>query len=184
MALGRDLLNEFGSISGVLEANLEQLEAIKGFGIAKYAQLQVVLEVSKRTLSEALKLGTKLSSPTAMRDFLRLEIGKKPYEVFFGLFLDTQNRLLEARELFRGTLAESSVYPREVLKAALTANAASVVFAHNHPGGTAFPTREDKVLTKVLTNALTLIGVRTLDHLIIASDGIYSFAEHDQLSTS
>ena len=109
VAMGRDLLNEFGSISGVLCAKLEQFDAIKGFGTAKFAQLQVVLEVSKRTLAETLRIGTKLSSSVAMRDFLRLELGQKSYEVFFVLFLDSQNRLIEARELFRGTLGRSSV---------------------------------------------------------------------------
>jgi DNA repair protein RadC len=184
VAMGRDLLNEFGSISGVLCAKLEQFDAIKGFGTAKFAQLQVVLEVSKRTLAETLRIGTKLSSSVAMRDFLRLELGQKSYEVFFVLFLDSQNRLIEARELFRGTLGRSSVYPREVVKAALAANAASVVFAHNHPGGVASPTEADKTLTKVLTNALDLIDVRILDHLIIAAGEVYSFAEHDQISGS
>ncbi len=179
--LARDLLVTFGTLSGVLGATFDQLAARKGFGSAKFAQLQVVLEISKRTLGETLKQGVRLGSSTAARDFLRLELGGRPYEVFVALFLDPQNRLIEARELFRGTLAESSVYPREVVKAALAVNAASVVFAHNHPGGAAAPTAADRALTTLLAKALALVDVRSLDHLIITADEVYSFAEHGQL---
>jgi DNA repair protein RadC len=179
--LARDALVQFGSLSAVFAASFEQFSTIRGFGEAKFAQLQAVLEVAKRTLGETLREGITLSSPKAVRDYLCLELGRKPYEVFFVLFLDSQNRLLEARELFRGTLSETSVYPREVVKAALTANAAGVVFAHNHPSGIAEPTRADEVLTRILINALALIGVRALDHFIVAGNQVYSFAEAGRL---
>lgn len=179
--LARDALYQFGSLSAVFGASFEQFSSIKGFGAAKFAQLQAVLEMAKRTLGETLREGVTLSSPEAVRDYLRLELGRKPYEVFFVLFLDSQNRLLEARELFRGTLSETSVYPREVVKAALAANAAAVVFAHNHPSGIAEPTRADEILTQILVNALALIEVRALDHFIVAGNQVFSFAEEGRL---
>ncbi len=179
--LARDAIQQFGSLSAVFSASFEQFSSVKGFGEAKFAQLQAVLEVTKRTLGETLREGLTLSSPRAVRDYLRLELGSKPYEVFFALFLDSQNRLLEARELFRGTLGKTSVYPREVVKAALAANAAAVVFAHNHPLGIAEPTAADESLTKTLVNALALIDVRALDHFIVAGNQVYSFAEAGRL---
>jgi DNA repair protein RadC len=182
VALARDALLRFGSLSGVFAASFEQFAEVKGFGAAKYAQLQAVLEVTKRTLGETLRQGAILSSPDAVRDYLCLELGRKPYEVFFALFLDPRNRLLEARELFRGTLGETSVYPREVVKAALAANAAAVVFAHNHPSGVAEPTAADDHLTQTLMRALAVVDIRALDHFIVAGNQIYSFAEHGRLT--
>jgi DNA repair protein RadC len=179
--LAREALLRFGSLSGVFGASFEEFASMKGFGPAKYAQVQAVLEVTKRTLGETLRQGVALSSPGAVRDYLCLELGRKPYEVFFALFLDSRNRLLEARELFRGTLGETSVYPREVVKAALAANAAAVVFAHNHPSGIAEPTVADDVLTDNLTAALAMVDIRALDHFIVAGNQIYSFAEHGRL---
>lgn len=181
--LARDALMQFGSVSALFAASFEQFSTVNGFGEAKFAQMQAVLELAKRTLGETLREGITLSSPKAVRDYLCLELGRKPYEVFFVLFLDSQNRLLEARELFRGTLSETSVYPREVVKAALAANAAGVVFAHNHPSGIAEPTRADEVLTGTLINALALIGVRALDHFIVAGNQVYSFAEAGRLDS-
>ncbi len=181
VALARDALLRFGSLSGVFAASFEQFAEVKGFGAAKYAQLQAVLEVTKRTLGETLRQGAILNSPGAVRDYLCLELGRKPYEVFFALFLDSRNRLLEARELFRGTLGETSVYPREVVKAALAANAAAVVFAHNHPSGLAEPTAADHHLTATLMRALAVVDIRALDHFIVAGNQIYSFAEHGRL---
>lgn len=179
--LAREALVYFGGLSGVFSASLPAFSAVKGLGPAKFAQLQAVLEMTKRTLGEALREGPALGSSRAVRDFLMLEIGDKPYEVFFGLFLDGQNRLLDARELFRGTLTQTSVYPREIVKAALAANAASVVFAHNHPSGVAEPSHADEILTQTLEAALALVDVRTLDHLIVAKNQIFSFAEHGKL---
>ncbi len=179
--LARDLLVRFEGLSGVFSAPLSEFKAIKGLGPAKYAQLQAVLEMTKRTLGERLREGPVLSSSRAVREFLTLELGDKPFEVFFALFLDSQNRLLDARELFRGTLTQTSVYTREVVKAALEANAASVVFAHNHPSGVPVPSQADEILTQTLETALGLVDIRTLDHLIVAGNRIFSFAEHGKL---
>ena len=130
---------------------------------------------------QALAERPLFDSPEAVRHFLKLQIGAKPHEVFLALFLDAQHRLLSTEELFRGTLAQTSVYPREVVKRALEVNAAAVVFAHNHPSGIAEPSRADEMLTGALRNALDLVDIRTLDHFIVAGPLVYSFAEHGKL---
>lgn len=179
--VARQALTLFGGLSGLFGAGLDEFAKVKGLGPAKFAQIQAILEMTKRTLGETLRAGPALGSSRAVRDFLALHIGGKPYEVFFGLFLDAQNRLLDARELFRGTLTQTSVYPREVVKAALAANAAAVVLAHNHPAGAATPSAADVALTGVLETALALVDVKVLDHLIIAGNEIFSFAEDGRL---
>ena len=118
-----------------------------------------------------------LTSPQAVRDYLRLRLGDREHEVFVALFLDSQHRLIAFEELFRGTLAQTSVYPREVVKAALRHNAAAVIFAHNHPSGVAEPSRSDEMLTTALKQALALVDIRTLDHLVVGGTNITSFAE-------
>ncbi len=125
--------------------------------------------------------GDALASPQAVRDYLRLALASRPYEVFVGLFLDSQNRVLAAEELFRGTLAQTSVYPREVVKAALARNAAAMIFAHNHPSGVAEPSRADELLTQALRQALALVDIRTLDHFVVAGSRVVSFAERGLL---
>jgi len=125
--------------------------------------------------------GDALTSPQAVRDYLRLRIANLEYEVFIALFLDSQNRLIVAEELFRGTLAQTSVYPREVVKAALKHNAAAVIFAHNHPSGVAEPSRADELLTQALKQALALVDIRTLDHFVVAGASVTSFAERGLL---
>ena len=179
--VARDCLTRFGDLTGLFAATLSQLSEVRGLGPAKFTQLQAVLEMAKRALGEQLKQGPLLSSPKAVRDYLRLQIGAKPYEVFFALFLDAQNRLIDAQELFRGTLTQTSVYPREVVKHALAFNAAAVVFAHNHPSGVAEPSRADEMLTQTLQSALNLVDIRTLDHFIVAGNAVYSFSEHGKL---
>jgi DNA repair protein RadC len=179
--VSREALSHFGGLSGLFSADYTSFAKLKGLGPAKYAQIQAILEMTKRTLGETLRAGPALGSSRAVRDFLALHIGSKPYEVFFGLFLDAQHRLLDARELFRGTLTQTSVYPREVVKAALAANAAAVVLAHNHPAGSASPSPADVALTEVLERALDLVDVRILDHLIIAGNQVFSFAEDGRL---
>lgn len=179
--LARVALIRFKTLSGLFSAPLSEFTAIKGLGQAKFAQLQAVLEMAKRTLEESLREGPALGSSTAVREYLRLEIGLKPYEVFFALFVDSQNRLLEATELFRGTLAETSVYPREIIKAALRVNAAAVIFAHNHPSGIAAPSLADRVLTRTLQLALDAVEVKTLDHLVVTGSGVFSFADAGHL---
>ncbi len=179
--LGRDALARFGGLSGLLAATPSELTSMPGLGPAKSAQLQAVLELARRSLREDIRRDTALNSPGAVRDYLRLTLARREHEVFIALFLDAQNRLLVAEELFRGTLTQTSVYPREVVKRALALNAAAVIFAHNHPSGVAEPSRSDELLTATLRQALTLVDVRVLDHLIVAGSATVSFAERGLL---
>ena len=179
--LARICLARFAGLTGLFAATQDQFCEIDGLGPAKYAQLQAVLELARRALAETLAARPLLQSPGAVRDYLRLAIGAKPHEVFFALFLDAQHRVIAADELFRGTLTQTSVYPREVVKRALAVNAAAVVFAHNHPSGVAEPSRADDMLTAALKTALELVDVRTLDHFIVAGTAVYSFSEHGKL---
>ena len=180
--LARELLKRFGSLNRLFAASLDELSAVPGMGPAKYAQLQAVLEMSRRALSEAMKQGDALSTPAVVRDYLRLQLAGLPYEVFYALWLDAQNRLIAAEELFHGTLTQTSVYPREVVKKALAHNAAAVVLAHNHPSGVAEPSSADEFLTCELKQALALVDVRVLDHFIVAGPSqALSFAERGLL---
>ena len=166
--LGRELINRFGSPNRLFSASMAEFAAVPGMGQAKYAQLQAVLEMAKRALGEQLSARELLSSPQAVRDYLRLTLGGLPHEVFLAMWLDAQNRLIATEELFRGTLTQTSVYPREVVKRALAHNAAAVILAHNHPSGVAEPSAADEALTRVLKEALNLVDVRLLDHFIVA----------------
>jgi len=179
--LGRAALARFGGLAGLLAASTGELAAIDGLGPAKSAQLQAVLELARRSLREEVRRDTLLSSPGKVRDFLRMTLSRREHEVFMALFLDSQNRLLAADELFRGTLTQTSVYPREVVKRALALNAGAVIFAHNHPSGVAEPSRSDELLTASLKQALALVDVRVLDHLIVAGTATMSFAERGLL---
>ncbi|MFZ6648419.1 RadC family protein [Undibacterium sp. TJN25] len=179
--LGRDMLSRFGSLSGLFSASIKDFSAMHGLGDAKYAQLHAVLELAKRAISEELQSGTGLSSPQAVKRYLQLMIGNKPYESFAVLFLDVKNRLIASEELFRGTLSHASVYPREVVKAALQHNAAAIILAHNHPSGSTEPSQADIALTQKLKQALSLVDVSVLDHFIVANPHVYSFAEHGQI---
>ncbi len=179
--LGRDLLQHFGGLHRLFAASLEDVSAVRGFGPAKYAQLQAVVEMARRSLSEQIGERDAMTSPRAVREFLSLLLGSRPHEVFVVLFLDSQNRLLLSEELFRGTLTQTSVYPREVVKSALRHNAAGVIFAHNHPSGVAEPSRADELLTQTLKQALALVEIKTLDHFIVAGTRTVSFAERGLL---
>jgi DNA repair protein RadC len=179
--VARDLLGRFGGLSRVFAAPPAEVAAVNGLGPAKSAELAAVVELVRRALAEEARAGDALTSPQAVRDYLRLALGGRPHEVFVGLFLDSQNRLLAADELFRGTLAQTSVYPREVVKAALARNAAAMIFAHNHPSGVAEPSRADELLTQALKQALALVDVRTLDHFVVAGGRVVSFAERGLL---
>jgi DNA repair protein RadC len=139
--------------------------------------LQAIFEMSRRALQEEMQQRDVLSSPSAVRDYLRLKLGGLSREVFIVLFLDAQNRVMASEELFAGTLTQTSVYPREVVKRALHHNAAAAIFAHNHPSGIAEPSRADELLTKALKDALALIDVKALDHFIVAGNTLLSFAE-------
>ncbi len=175
--LARELLQSFGSLTALTHASEAAFCAVPGLGPAKYAQLQAVMEMARRALKEQSKQRDALSSPQAVRDYLRLQLGSREYEVFMAVFLDTQNRVIAMEELFRGSLKETSVYPREVVKRALAHNAAALIFAHNHPSGVAEPSRADELITQALKQALALVDVRVLDHFIVAAGGGVSLAE-------
>jgi len=180
--LARELIGHFGSLNRLFSATASEFSSIPGMGAAKYAQLQAVLEMAKRALGETMKERCAFSSPAVVRDYLRLHLSALPYEVFFALWLDSQHRLLAAEELFRGTLSQTSVYPREVVKRALAHNAAAVVFAHNHPSGVAEPSAADETLTRNLKQSLALVDVRVLDHFVVAGvSPPLSFAERGLL---
>jgi DNA repair protein RadC len=179
--IARTLLSRFGSVGALLEAGAEQLAAVPGLGSAKSAQLQAALELSRRALKEELSSRDVLSSPRAVRDYLRLALAGRQHEVFVVLLLDAQHRVIACEDLFRGTLTQTSVYPREVVKCALRHNAAAVIFAHNHPSGVAEPSHADEILTRTLKSALALVEVQVLDHFIVAGAGTTSFAERGLL---
>lgn len=179
--LAGDLLARFKSINALFAASVTDFTRIKGLGEAKYVQLMAAHELARRALAEQLRREAVLNSPARVRDFLKLNLGHLPHEVFMALFLDAQNRLIAAEELFRGTLTQTSVYPREVVKRSLHHNAAAVVFAHNHPSGVAEPSQADELLTRALTQALQLVDVRVLDHLIVGNGAVLSFAERGLL---
>jgi len=187
--LGRDLISRFRGLNRMFSASQAEFSALPGMGPAKYAQLQAkyaqlqaVLEMARRALSEEMRQGMAFASPGAVRDYLRLHLAGLEHEVFFALWLDAQNRLIAAEELFRGTLTQTSVYPREVVKRALRHNAAAVVLAHNHPSGVAEPSRADELLTSELKQVLALVEVRVLDHFIVAQQSPpLSFAERGLL---
>jgi DNA repair protein RadC len=179
--LARDLLTEFGSLNGIFNASRDALTAVNGMGDSKYVQVQAIFEMARRALSEQMRQRDALTSPQQVRDYLCLKLGGMTREVFVVLFLDAQNRVVAQEELFAGTLTQTSVYPREVVKRALHHNAAAVIFAHNHPSGVAEPSRADEVLTKALKDALALVEVRALDHFVIAGNVALSFAERGLL---
>jgi DNA repair protein RadC len=180
--LARALLARFdGSLRRLADAPFEALSALPGVGPAKATQLMAVVELVRRGLAEELEQGAVLSSPQAVRDYLRLALENRPYEIFTVLSLDAQNQLIAVDELFRGTLTQTSVYPREVVKLALAHNAAGVIFAHNHPSGVAEPSRADELLTTALKQALLLVDVKVLDHFVIGRGTVVSFAERGLL---
>ena len=178
--LARELLANLNGLGGLL-ASPENLQNIKGLGPAKIAQLAAVMEVARRCLKEDLRSASALTSPGAVRDYLRLAISSREHEVFVCLWLDAQHRVIANEELFRGTLTQTSVYPREIVKAGLKANAAAVIFAHNHPSGVAQPSQADELLTRNLKEALSLVDIKVLDHFVVAGHQTLSFAERGLL---
>lgn len=179
--LGHDMVCHFGSLGQLFSASLNHFSTINGLGPAKFAQLQAVLELARRAIAEQLEEGVNLNSPDTVKAYLQMMLAAKPYEAFAVLFLDVRNRLIETLELFRGSLTQTSVYPREIVKAALDRNAASVILAHNHPSGKAEPSSADHSLTRVLKQSLNLVDIEVLDHFIVAGSKVYSFAEHGRL---
>jgi DNA repair protein RadC len=179
--LARDLLSQFGSLNGIFAASEQALSQVHGIGSSKYVQLQAIFEMSCRALNEQLQQRDVFQSPQQVRDYLVLKLGALTREVFMVLFLDAQNRLHAAEELFSGTLTQTSVYPREVVKRAIHHNAASVILAHNHPSGAVQQSAADELLTQQLKQALALVDVRVLDHFIVAGNQTLSFAERGLL---
>lgn len=179
--LARDLLTQFGSLSNIFNASVKEINAVHGMGDSKYCQLQAIFEMSRRALAEQIKHQDALSSPEKVSDYLRLKLIRQEREIFVVLFLDAQNRVQAQETLFEGTLTQTSVYPREVVKRALHHNAASVIFAHNHPSGIAEQSRADELITQALKKALDLVDIRVLDHFIVAGHQTMSFAERGLL---
>jgi DNA repair protein RadC len=178
LQMAQALLDRFGGIAGLLHTTADDLKQVKGLGgPAKRAELVAVLELARRAMAQQLKEREVFSSPGAVKHYLQLHLAAREHEVFAVLFLDAQNRLLAMEELFRGTLTQTSVYPREVVLRALKHGSAAVVLAHNHPSGTVQPSRADEALTQTLKAALALVDVRVLDHVIVAQGEALSMAE-------
>jgi DNA repair protein RadC len=178
LQMAEEVLATFGGIAGLLHTPADDLKRIKGLGgSAKRAELVAVMELARRAIAQQLREREVFGSPDAVKHYLQLHLAGKPHEVFAVLFLDAQNRLIAMEELFRGTLTQTSVYPREVVRRALQIEAAAVVLAHNHPSGTVQPSRADEALTQTLKSALALVDVRVLDHVIVAPGDALSMAE-------
>lgn len=178
--LARTLLNEFGSLRALLDTPASDFCRRRGLGMAKYVQLQAALELSRRHLGESLRHEDCLTRPAQTKNYLRARLRDYPHEMFACLMLDNRNRVIALREMFRGTIDGASVYPREVVKQALADNAAAVIFAHNHPSGIAEPSQADIRITENLKNALALVDIRVLDHVIVG-DGITCLSERGLL---
>ena len=181
LQLAEAVLSHCGGYAGLLQAQAMDLQGIKGLGPAKRAELAAVVEMARRALAQGLHDAPVFDSPQAVKDYLQLQLGGLAHEVFGALFLDSQHRLLGFEVLFTGTLSQTSVYPREVLKRALARNAGALILAHNHPSGVAEPSRADEFLTQTLKSALALVDVRVLDHMVVGRGQVVSFAERGLL---
>ncbi len=177
LGLATELIERLGGIGPLLRADVAVLRGTPGIGAAKYAELAAVLELARRALGETLRRDVAFHDPQTVRDYLRLWLGAEPIEVFAALFLDQHHRLLDARQLWRGTLTHTAVYPRELVKLALQLDAAALIVAHNHPSGVAEASPDDRLLTARLKEALALVEVRLIDHFIVTRSALYSFAE-------
>jgi DNA repair protein RadC len=175
--LSRDLLTDFDGLRGLIETDSKTFCQTKGLGLAKYSQIQAAIELGKRYMQENLQKKDVLSSPNDTKNFLLAQLRAYPYEVFACLFLDNRHQIISFDKMFNGTIDGASVYPREVVKQALSRNAAAVIFAHNHPSGVAEPSLADKNITRRLQEALSLVDIRVLDHFIIGDNTAVSFAE-------
>jgi DNA repair protein RadC len=181
LALSAQLLAQCRGLRGLLQADASQLATVRGIGPARRAELMAVMELARRALAQGLREAPVFESPARVKDYLALQLGGLGHEVFAVLFLDAQHRMLAFERLFAGTLAQTSVHPREVVKRALAHNAAAVVLAHNHPSGVAEPSRADEHLTLALKGALALVDVRVLDHLVVGCGQCCSMAERGLL---
>ena len=176
VALARELVQDFGSLRNLLTTDLQTFCTHKGLGMAKFAQLQAVLEMSRRHLKESVQRGDAFTSPQDTRNYLALQLRDRHQEVFACLFLDNRNRLIAYEELFYGTIDGASVHPREVVRRAMQHNAAALILAHNHPSGIAEPSQADRQITRRLQEALGLVDIRVLDHIIVGDECV-SLAE-------
>jgi len=179
--IARQLLMQFGSLRRLLTADQGTLLDQRGLGPARYATLLAALELARRHYREALRAGPALNAPAATRQFLTAQLRDRPYEVFCCLHLDNRHRLIHFEEVFRGTIDGASVHPREIVRQALHYNAAALIFAHNHPSGVAEASQADELITRRLRDALALVDIRVLDHLIVGDNNCLSFAERGLL---
>jgi DNA repair protein RadC len=179
--LAQQMLEGLGGLGGLLRAKPADLQRIKGLGPAKRAEISAVMELARRSMAQQLSERPVFDTPQSVKDYLRMQLGHLTHEVFAVLFLDAQHHLIGLEEMFRGTLTQTSVYPREVVKRALELHAGAVILAHNHPSGVAEPSRADEYLTKTLASALQLIDVRVLDHMIVGQPDVVSFSERGML---
>jgi DNA repair protein RadC len=175
-SIARTLLDRFGSLRALLDATYTEFDGIRGIGPAKKAQLLAIMEMARRSLVDKMRKRPLMNSPDDVENYLRLLIGGRPQEVFVSLFLDARHRLIRCEESARGSLTRMAVYPREIVRRAMNLNAASLIVAHNHPSGAVQPSASDCRLTQTLRDALALIDVRLVDHLVIGVDSVYSFA--------
>ena len=181
LQLAEKLLADFGGLDGLLKTQPADLKRVKGLGPAKRAEIAAVMELARRSLQRELSARPVFDAPQRAKDYLRMQIGGRSHEVFAVMFLDAKSQLIRFEEMFRGTLTHTAVYPREVVKRALELGAAGVVLAHNHPSGVAEPSHADELLTKTLINALQLVDVRVLDHMVVGEVDVISFAERGML---
>jgi DNA repair protein RadC len=177
VTLAKDLLHHFGSLPRLLACSPQEFIRIHGMGISKWSQIQAAYELVKRSLEDSLAQGSIFSSPGHVKEFLQAKIGSLPHEVFLCLYLDSNLHLIECQELFRGSITQTAVYPREILKEALSRNASAMIVAHNHPSGNPLPSTADQELTVTLVKALQLVDIPLLDHCIVSNRGFFSFSE-------
>ena len=177
VSLAQDLLHYFGNLPRLLSCTPEELTRIHGMGISKWSQIQAAYELVKRSLEETLCEESVFTSSDYAREYLQAKIGRLPHEVFLCLYLDSGMRLIECQELFRGSLGHTAIYPREILKEALSRNASALIVAHNHPSGNHIPSKSDQELTKTLIKTLNLVDIPLLDHCIVSGTGFFSFLE-------
>ena len=175
--IARALLDQFGGLSALLNAPRVEFVALHGLGDAKYAMLQAIQEISRRSMLEALQRSSALTSPDQTRAYLKNILGHQQREIFWALFLDSQHQVIASEALAHGTIDSASIYPREVLKASLSHNAAALIFAHNHPSGSLIPSEADKSITRRLQQALATVDIRVLDHIIVGGNRTVSMAE-------
>lgn len=181
VTLGQQLLLRFGGLRGLFGADLDMLQRVPGLGAAKSCQLAAIMELSRRTLGEELGCGDVFDAPQRVKEYCALTLAHRRIEHCMALFLDNQHRLIASVELASGTLTQAAVYPREVVRQALSHHAAALILAHNHPSGSAEPSQADLSLTRHLRQALALVDVRLLDHMIVAADQVVSLAERGQM---